>query len=70
MVAKSPADGYTLLMGTVGTQAINPALYPKMPYDPVKDFAPITLCRRRAQRAGDEPGEGRGATRSTDVKPT
>ena len=42
-VAKSPADGYTLLMGTVGTHAINPALYPKMPYDHVKDFAPITL---------------------------
>jgi len=43
-VAKSPPDGYTLLMGTVGTHAINPALYPKMPYDHVKDFAPITLC--------------------------
>ncbi len=42
-VAKSAPDGYTLLMGTVGTQAINAALYPKMPYDPVKDFAPITL---------------------------
>ncbi len=43
MVAKSPLDGYTLLMGTVGTQSINPALYPKMPYDAVKDFVPITL---------------------------
>jgi len=43
-VAKSSPDGYTLLMGTVGTHAINPALYPKMPYDHVKDFAPITLC--------------------------
>ena len=42
-VAKSAPDGYTLLMGTVGTHAINAALYPKMPYDPVKDFAPITL---------------------------
>ncbi len=42
-VAKSAPDGYTLLMGTVGTQAINAALYPKMPYDPAKDFAPITL---------------------------
>jgi tripartite-type tricarboxylate transporter receptor subunit TctC len=42
-VAKAPADGYTLLMGTVGTHAINPALYPKMPYDHVKDFAPVTL---------------------------
>ncbi len=42
-VAKAPPDGYTLLMGTVGTHAINPALYPKMPYDHVKDFAPVTL---------------------------
>jgi tripartite-type tricarboxylate transporter receptor subunit TctC len=42
-VAKAPGDGYTLLMGTVGTHAINPALYPKMPYDHVKDFAPVTL---------------------------
>ena len=42
-VAKSAADGYTLLMGTVGTHAINPSLYPKMPYDAAKDFAPITL---------------------------
>ena len=42
-VAKSPADGYTLLMGTVGTQSINPALYPKMPYDAARDFAPISL---------------------------
>ncbi len=43
IVAKTPADCYTLLMGTVGTQAINPSLYPKMPYDATKDFAPITL---------------------------
>jgi tripartite-type tricarboxylate transporter receptor subunit TctC len=43
MVAKSPADGYTLLMGTVGTHGINVSLYSKMPYDAVKDFAPITL---------------------------
>ena len=42
-VAKSPADGYTLLLGTVGTHAINKALYAKMPYDSEKDFAPITL---------------------------
>jgi tripartite-type tricarboxylate transporter receptor subunit TctC len=40
-VAKSPADGYTLVMGTVGTHSINGALYSKMPYDMVKDFAPI-----------------------------
>ena len=42
-VAKSPADGYTFLMGTVGTHAINAALYPKMPFDHVKDFVPVTL---------------------------
>ena len=43
MVAKSPGDGYTLLMGTVGTHGINRALYAKLPYDPIKDFVPITL---------------------------
>jgi tripartite-type tricarboxylate transporter receptor subunit TctC len=43
IVAKSPADGYTLLMGTVGTHGINKSLYEKMPFDPQKDFAPITL---------------------------
>lgn len=42
-VAKSPADGYAIVMGAVATHAINPALYPKMPYDPVKDFQPVTL---------------------------
>ena len=43
LVAKSPAEGYTLLMGTVGTNAINGALYSKLPHDPVKDFTPIAL---------------------------
>ena len=43
VVAKSPGDGYTLLMGTVGTHGINKSLYDKLPYDPQKDFAPITL---------------------------
>jgi tripartite-type tricarboxylate transporter receptor subunit TctC len=42
-VAKSAPDGYTLLMGAVATHAINPSLYAKMPYDPVKDFAPVAL---------------------------
>ena len=41
-VAKAPPDGYTLVMGTSGTHAINVSLYPKLPYDPVKDFAPVT----------------------------
>ena len=43
VIAKSAPDGYNLLMGTVGTHAINAALYPKMPFDPVKDFVPIVL---------------------------
>jgi len=43
LVAKSAPDGYTFLMGTVGTHAINPSLYAKMPYDHVKDFAPVIL---------------------------
>ncbi|WP_372528937.1 Bug family tripartite tricarboxylate transporter substrate binding protein [Piscinibacter sp.] len=42
-VAKSAPDGYTLLMGTVGTHGINQSLYPKLPFDPIKDFAPVTL---------------------------
>lgn len=43
LVAKAAADGYTLLMGTVGTHAINASLYAKMPYDHVKDFTPVVL---------------------------
>ena len=43
IVSKSPPDGYTLLMGTVGTHGINRALYTKLAYDPIKDFAPVTL---------------------------
>ena len=42
-VAKTPPDGYTMLMGTVGTHAINASLYPKLPFDPVKDYTPVTL---------------------------
>ena len=41
--AKSAPDGYTILMGNLGPNAINPAVYKKLPYDPIKDFAPITL---------------------------
>jgi len=41
-VAKSPPDGYAILMGAVATHAINPTLYANIPYDPVRDFAPIT----------------------------
>ena len=41
-VAKSKGDGYTLLINTVGTHAINPAIYPNLPFDPVRDFTLIT----------------------------
>lgn len=43
LVAKSTPDGYTLLFGAMQTHAINPALYDKLRYDPIKDFAPISL---------------------------
>jgi tripartite-type tricarboxylate transporter receptor subunit TctC len=42
-VAKSPADGYTLYLGTAGTHAINVSLYKSLPFDVQKDFAPITI---------------------------
>ncbi len=42
-VAKALPDGYTILMGAVATHAINPTLYSGIPYDPIKDFAPVTM---------------------------
>jgi tripartite-type tricarboxylate transporter receptor subunit TctC len=45
-VAKAPADGYTLLMGHIGTLAVNPSLYPNLPYDPIKNFAPVAWVAR------------------------
>lgn len=42
-VARAPADGYTIFLGHIGTHGANPALYEKLPYDPVRDFAPVTL---------------------------
>jgi tripartite-type tricarboxylate transporter receptor subunit TctC len=46
IVAKSTPDGYTLLMCTVSSHAINPSLYSKLPYDHIKDFAPVVLVAR------------------------
>ena len=46
VVAKAAPDGYTLLVGTVGTHSINPSLYSKMPYDHVKDFEPVILLSK------------------------
>jgi len=47
-VAKSAPDGYTLVVGLTAQLAVNPSLFPKLPYDPLRDFAPITLL-------GDQP---------------
>jgi len=44
IVAKAAPDGYTILMGSIGTQALNASLYSKMPYDSAKDFTPIALA--------------------------
>jgi tripartite-type tricarboxylate transporter receptor subunit TctC len=49
VVAKAAADGYTIGMGQTANLAINPSLYPKLPFDPAKDFAPITLVAEQAQ---------------------
>jgi tripartite-type tricarboxylate transporter receptor subunit TctC len=46
LVAKSPPDGYTIVMGNSAPMVLNPSLYAKLPYDPIKDFAPITLGTR------------------------
>ena len=44
MVAKSAPDGYTLVMGSLGTHAVNVSLFSRLPYDPVRDFAPVALA--------------------------
>ncbi len=46
LVAKAPADGYTLLLGTIGTLAINPAMFPAQPYNVLQDFQPVTQFSR------------------------
>ncbi len=43
LAAKSPPDGYTILLSSIATHALSPNLYAKVPYDPIRDFAPITL---------------------------
>lgn len=56
-VAKSAPDGYTLLLGDTATFAVNPSLYKKLPYDPGKDLAPITMTGRFALLLVVNPGK-------------
>jgi tripartite-type tricarboxylate transporter receptor subunit TctC len=49
LAAKAPPDGYTIVMGTAQTHAINPSVFRKLPYDPVRDFAPVTLVSATPQ---------------------
>ena len=72
-VAKSAPDGRTLLMATVGTQAINPALYKNLPYDAVRDFTPIALVavapvadRHKSRAASEQPCRS-GRARETNA---
>jgi tripartite-type tricarboxylate transporter receptor subunit TctC len=54
-VAKSAADGYTLLIGTIGTHAINASVYARMPYDVIRDFTPVVLLATMANVAVVNP---------------
>ena len=54
--AKSPPDGYTLLLSSIATHALSPNLYSRVPYDPIKDFRPITLLGIAPTVLVDEPG--------------
>src|SRR5262245_18943638 len=63
LVAKAAPDGYTLLMATVSTHAINPGLYKNMPYDPLRDFAPIGQIGVTPTLLGVHP-----SVSATDVK--
>lgn len=58
MVAKGPKDGSMLLTGTFSTHATNPHIYPRFPYDPVTDFAPVTLIATVPQLLAVHPGLG------------
>ena len=63
-VARAAPDGYTLLYGTNGTHAINRTLYANTPFDPVRDFAPVSRMTQIAALLVVNPGRAR-ATRST-----
>jgi tripartite-type tricarboxylate transporter receptor subunit TctC len=60
-VAKAPADGYTLLFGTIGTHGVGPALFRNLPFDPVKDFAAIGLLHKLPNLLVVHPSLGVGS---------
>ncbi len=55
-VAKAPADGYTLLVGTTGTHATNPSIYPNLGYNPIRDFAPVGFVVSLSMLIASYPG--------------
>ena len=63
IAARAAPDGHTLLMGFVGNLAINPGLYPKLPYDSVRDFAPVSLVARSPLVLVVHPALGAGSVR-------
>ena len=60
-VARQAADGYTLLFGTIGTNGINPAVMRKLPYDPVRDFAPVSMLHTLSNVLIVHPSVGAGS---------
>lgn len=58
LAAKAPADGYTLLLGTAATHALNPSMYSSVGYDPEKDFEPIGMLGRVTMAIAAPPGTG------------
>ncbi len=66
--AKAVPDGYTLLMSGTGALAINPGLYPKLPYDPARDFAPITKLVTVTQTLIVNPGFAAKAVKDSGTK--
>ena len=76
-VARAEPDGLTLLMGHIGTLAVNPSIYPKLAYDPIKSFAPVAwvvrvpnvlwCTQRRRSRPWRSSSNGRAANRASSV---
>ena len=69
LVAKSPADGYTIFMGPSGPMTMNPATYSKLPYSPTRDFTPISMIGSvpaapvRERNVAGQVGQGAGRVR-------